>query len=159
MEPYIFDALNDTCYILPRAKLPNGLILNYETCPENFDNTTLKLVKYCCFFIIYGITQKLNMDKKDVIAFFQEMRIFFMTNIQTGLNNNAIEAKESAKSGSSKTIEKDKIDWMESNMEEVFEQHEISKLDIRRMYRYLDKNVKKDVAILSLDNDDDIDEE
>ena len=63
MEPYIFDALNDTCYILPRSKLPNGLILNYETCPENFDNTTLKLVKYCCFFIIYGITQKSNYIK------------------------------------------------------------------------------------------------
>ena len=63
MKPYIFDALNDTCYILPRAKIPNGLILNYETCPENFDNTTLKLVKYCCFFIIYGITQKSNYIK------------------------------------------------------------------------------------------------
>ena len=63
MKPYIFDALNDTCYILPRSKLPNGLILNYETCPENFDNTTLKLVKYCCFFIIYGITQKSNYIK------------------------------------------------------------------------------------------------
>jgi hypothetical protein len=63
MEPYTFDALNDTCYILPRAKIPNGLILNYETCPENFDNTTLKLVKYCCFFIIYGITQKSNYIK------------------------------------------------------------------------------------------------
>ena len=60
MKPYIFDALNDTCYILPRAKIPNGLILNYQTCPENFDNTTLKLVKYCCFIIIYGITQKSN---------------------------------------------------------------------------------------------------
>lgn len=63
MEPYIFYALNDTCYILPRSKLPNGLILNYETCPENFDNKTLKLVKYCCFFIIYGITQKSNYIK------------------------------------------------------------------------------------------------
>ena len=62
-KPYIFYALNDTCYILPRAKIPNGLILNYETCPENFDNTTLKLVKYCCFFIIYGITQKSNYIK------------------------------------------------------------------------------------------------
>ena len=59
-KPYLFYALNDSCYILPRAKIPNGLILNYETCPENFDNTTLKLVKYCCFIIIYGITQKSN---------------------------------------------------------------------------------------------------
>ncbi len=59
-KPYLFYALNDSCYILPRAKIPNGLILNYQTCPENFDNTTLKLVKYCCFIIIYGITQKSN---------------------------------------------------------------------------------------------------
>ena len=29
-------------------------------------------------------------------------------------------------------------------LEELFENYNISKLDIRRMYRYLDKNIKKD---------------
>jgi len=63
MKPYVFNALNDSCYILPRSKIPNGLVLTYETCPEHFDNTTLKLVKYCCFIIIYGVTQKSNNKK------------------------------------------------------------------------------------------------
>jgi hypothetical protein len=90
------------------------------------------------------------MDKKDLITFFQEMRIFFMTHLSTNHSKMG--------SGSIKTIEKEKTEWLESNMEELFEQYEVSKLDIRRMYRYLDKNVKKDIPILSLDNDDTEDE-
>lgn len=58
MQPYQINTFNNTCFILPRAKIPNGLHLTYDTCPEHFNNSTLKLVKYCCFIIIYGITQK-----------------------------------------------------------------------------------------------------
>ena len=56
MEQY----LNNTCFIYPRAKIPNGLYLTYDSCPERYDNHTPKLVKYCCFIIIYEITQSSN---------------------------------------------------------------------------------------------------
>jgi hypothetical protein len=58
------------------------------------------------------------MDKKDVITFFQELRMFFGTDFQ-----NQVESM--------------------NQVEELFENHNIRKLDIKRMYRYLDKNVKK----------------
>ena len=38
-------------------------------------------------------------------------------------------------------------------LEKVFETYNINKLDIKRIYRYLDKNIKKDAMI------DDIDDE
>jgi len=31
-------------------------------------------------------------------------------------------------------------------VEKIFENYDINKLDIKRMYRYLDKNVKKDAV-------------
>jgi uncharacterized protein (DUF433 family) len=37
--------------------------------------------------------------------------------------------------------------------EKIFEDYNISKLDIKRIYRYLDKNIKKEVIIYG---DDDI---
>jgi hypothetical protein len=55
------------------------------------------------------------MDKKDLVAFFQELRIFFGANEQN-----------------------DKL----NEIEKIFENDSISKLDIKRMYRYLDRNVK-----------------
>ena len=59
------------------------------------------------------------MDKKDLISFFQELRLFYGTNF---LN------------------EYDKM----NEIEKLFETYGINKLDIKRMYRYLDKNVKKE---------------
>jgi hypothetical protein len=35
---------------------------------------------------------------------------------------------------------------MMNDVEKIFENNDISKLDIKRMYRYLDKNVKKDLV-------------
>jgi len=68
---------------------------------------------------IFGLTQTLDMDKKDLISFFQELRLFYGANF---LN------------------EYDKI----NEIEKLFETYGINKLDIKRMYRYLDKNVKKE---------------
>jgi hypothetical protein len=59
------------------------------------------------------------MDKKDLISFFQELRLFYGVNF---LN------------------EYDKM----NEIEKLFETYGINKLDIKRMYRYLDKNVKKE---------------
>jgi hypothetical protein len=66
------------------------------------------------------MSQQLNMDKKDLIAFFQELRMQMMT-------ENATETM--------------------TQIECLFENYNITKLDVRRMYRFLDKNIKKDAAL------------
>jgi hypothetical protein len=60
------------------------------------------------------------MDKKDTISFFQELRLFY---------------------GPDFWMEPDKV----SHIEKMFENYNIDKLEIKRMYRYLDKNAKKDI--------------
>jgi len=40
-----------------------------------------------------------------------------------------------------------------NSVEKVFETYDINKLDIKRIYRYLDKNVKKDVVVDDFDDD------
>ena len=86
---------------------------------------TKVLTKYSTEFnnivFIYGICQQLDMDKKDIISFFQELRLYFGKNFY------------------------DSSDLGE--IEKIFEGYNISKLDIKRMYRYLDKNVKKEDII------------
>lgn len=70
---------------------------------------------------IYGMCQDLDMDKKDLIAFFQELRIYYGENFQSQAD-------------------------ILNQVEESFENNNVSKLDIKRMYRYLDKNVKKTIT-------------
>jgi hypothetical protein len=64
----------------------------------------------------------MDMDKNDIIAFFQELRLKSLNNKNIGF------------------------------IDKIFEEYEISKLDIKRFYRYLDKNIKKDI-ILEEDSD------
>lgn len=78
---------------------------------------------------VYGLCQILDMDKKDLVAFFQELRLYFGVNF---LN---------------------KADKM-SLVEKVFENYTINKLDVKRIFRYLDRNVKTDV-IDGIDEDED----
>jgi hypothetical protein len=61
------------------------------------------------------------MDKKDLIAYFQELRMQYGLQGDEFLNN---------------------INIMNS-LEKMFETYEITKLDIKRIYRYIDRNVKK----------------
>jgi hypothetical protein len=70
---------------------------------------------------IFSLTQTLDMDKKDLIAFFQELRLFYGTNFYNEYNKM-------------------------NETEKLFETYGINKLDIKRMYRYLDKNVKKEIV-------------
>ena len=80
---------------------------------------------------IYDLCQKMDLDKKDLISFFHDMRIFFKERNQDVVNDtNVLNALES-----------------------IFESYDINKLDIKRMYRYLDRNVKKDVVIDELDDE------
>jgi len=75
---------------------------------------------------IYHLCQELDMDKKDVVALFQELRLFYGDH------------------------------WNEhmAEIEQMFENTNIDKLDIKRMYRYLDKNVKREVVYEEEDSDD-----
>ena len=62
-------------------------------------------------------------NKKDLIAFFQELRFIYGLEFY---NNMEILGK----------------------VEKMFETYNINKLDIKRMYRYLDKNIKKELGQL-----------
>jgi hypothetical protein len=76
------------------------------------------------------------MDRKDVIAFFQELRLHFGSGTDTDFMQASPE--------------------ISAQIEEFFEDYDITKLDVKRMYRYLDKNVKKETAVITdLDFDDD----
>ena len=78
--------------------------------------------EYNNILFIYHLCQELDMDRKDLLSFFQELRLFY------------------GKDGMSSAEKMNKID-------RLFENYEIDKLDIKRIYRYLDKNVKKEAAI------------
>jgi hypothetical protein len=80
---------------------------------------------------IYDLCQKLDMDKKDLLSLFQEMRIFYLSKKLDIVND---------------------VNVLNS-VEKVFESYDINKLDIKRMYRYLDKNVKKEVTIDELEDE------
>ena len=109
----------------------------HNTFPNNTFNPseirfTKVLTKYSTEYnntlFIYNMCKELDMDKKDLIAFFQEMRLFYGKDFFNNLEILGV-------------------------VEKMFENYNISKLDIKRMYRYLDKNVKKDAVCI-----DDIDE-
>ena len=82
---------------------------------------------------IHDLCKKMDMDRKDLVAFFQEMRIFYIEKNADFINDSA-------------TM---------NSIETIFENYEINKLDIKRIYRYLDRNVKKtetkDIDDLDLD--------
>jgi replication factor C subunit 1 len=86
--------------------------------------------EYNNMLFIYNLCQELEMDKKDLVAMFQEIRL------RNGddFNNKSEPLAE---------------------IEKIFENYNITKLDIKRMYRYLDKNIKKETAITGEDDDDD----
>lgn len=79
--------------------------------------------EYNNMMFIYSLCLNLDLDKKDLIAMFQELKIF----------NNMIDVTKAAE-------ELTKI-------EKIFQDMNITKLDIKRIYRYLDKNVQKDEII------------
>ena len=106
--------------------------LYHDTFPENANQFvpsevrfTKVLTKYSTEYnnqqFVYSVCQDLDMDKKDLIAFFQELRFFFGADFQNNVESMAQVCK-------------------------LFENNNIGKLDIKRMYRYLDNNSKKTAA-------------
>jgi hypothetical protein len=114
----------------------------YHLCKNSMQKTpedvrfTKVLTKYSTEYnnieFIYELCQKMDMDKKDLISFFHEMRIFYADKNLDIINDTNVL----------------------NTLEKLFENYEINKLDIKRMYRYLDRNVKKEVAV-----DGDLDDE
>jgi DNA polymerase III delta prime subunit len=82
--------------------------------------------EYNNMLFVYNLCQELDMDKKDMLAMFQELRMIYGADFY------------------------EKAEKM-AEVEKLFEDYNISKLDIKRIYRYLDKNVKKETLIQSLD--------
>lgn len=74
--------------------------------------------EYNNMIFINNLCQELNMDKKDLISFFRELQFY--------LGKNFTENQE-----------------IMNEIEKKFETYNINKLDIKRIYRYLDKNIKK----------------
>ncbi len=70
---------------------------------------------------INDMCKRLDMDKKDLMAFFQDMRVYYNSKSADFLNDAQIV----------------------NSLETIFGHYEISKLDIKRIYRYLDRTVKK----------------
>ena len=111
----------------------------HDTFPENKNSFnpvdevrfTKVLTKYSTEYnnivFIYELCQQLDMDKKDLIAFFQELRLFFGKDFYENSDLQKIE--------------------------DIFEPYSINKLDIKRIYRYIDKNVKKDIIVDFNDSD------
>ncbi len=84
--------------------------------------------EYNNIMFIYALVQEMEMDRKDIIAFFQEMRLYFGEDFYN------------------------KTEKM-TDIETIFEDTNINKLDIRRMYRYLDKTVKRDSAASAIEDE------
>jgi len=87
--------------------------------------------EYNNMVFIYSLSQVLDLDKKDMLIMFQELRTY------------------------SNYYEKN-INSQKNILEETFENYEITKLDIRRIYRYLDKNIKKEISSEDLDETEDV---
>jgi hypothetical protein len=113
----------------------------HDNFPENKNASTNEIrftkvltkysTEYNNMLFIYSLSQELEMDKKDLFTMFQELRLFYGADF---CNNEKL-----------------------NEVEKIFENYNITKLDIKRMYRYLDKNVKKDILNtddLLEDNDD-----
>ena len=96
---------------------------NYEPEEVRFTKVLTKYsTEYNNTLFIYALSQELDLDKKDLISLFQEIRLYY---------------------------DKDNINNVEilNKLEMFFQDYDINKLDIKRLYRYLDKNVKKDAEI------------
>jgi hypothetical protein len=126
--------------------------LFHDTFPESHNQFkpnevrfTKVLTKYSTEYnniiFIYNLCQEIEVDKKDLVTMFQELRLF-----NQYIDN---QNKEFAKGNKDFIVQ-------EFDIENIFENSNITKLDIRRMYRYLDKNIKKESG---KNLDDDLEEE
>lgn len=123
---------------------------------------------------IYNLCQNMDMDKKDLIAYFQETRLQvqeIMSEIEerdiinalaavevpirtkrlfdsgSGTSSPPVIAVKKSTAASSKTTTSMDLEVL-SKVEKQLGNYSITRLDIKRIYRYLDKNVKKDAVCI-----------
>ena len=95
---------------------------------------------------LYGLCQKMNMDKNDLVAFFHEMRIVYGSNPVSSNGPSLVGQGPGPGPGTTnnpKCKVNKNMEWI-LKMEEALAKDNIDLLDIKRMYRFLDKNVKKE---------------
>jgi hypothetical protein len=85
--------------------------------------------EYSNLMFLFKLCQTLDMDKKDMLSFFQELRLFY---------------------GSDFLNKSEKL----NDAELLFEDTDINKSVIKRIYRYLDKNMKPEQALIGAEEDD-----
>jgi len=92
--------------------------------------------EYNNILFFFNLSQQLDMERKDVVAFFQDLQYYY---------------------GEQFYLDTDKM----NHVEKAFENYKITKLDVKRIYRFLEKNVKKeeedmiesfDVIQMNIDN-------
>ena len=127
---WIFNEISSLIKTFYNNKLYHSHFTNKKSYHHEDIRFTKVLTKYSTEYnnqlFINNLCLELNMDKKDVFAFFQELRL----SLQNVDESDFLLNTENA-----------------NYIESLFEGYDISKLDIKRMYRFLDKNVKKDAII------------
>lgn len=92
------------------------------------------------------------MDKKDLLSMFQELRIQYFAGIDSvtcGTTNQP------------STLDKTRLNDLCNKIEAIFHHSSIDHLDVKRVFRYLDKNVKRETVVeapVMEDDDDEVNE-
>jgi hypothetical protein len=95
---------------------------------------------------LYNMCQELDMDKKDVVAFFQELRLLLgisadgMKMLASQKTASAASASVAAASTATVPGTGPGTQTVFEHLDELFQATDINRLDIKRMYRFLDKN-------------------
>jgi DNA polymerase III delta prime subunit len=127
---WIFNEMSSLIKTFYNNKLYHDAKFDKKTIHHENIRFTKVLTKYSTEYnnqlFLTNLSLELNLDTKDLIAFFQELRTQLERDCEGDFMNDANNIQ---------------------SIEELFEGYEISKLDVKRMYRFLDKNVKKDALI------------
>ena len=127
---WIFNEISSLIKTFHTNKLYHDAPFEKKTIHHEDIRFTKVLTKYSTEYnnqlFLTNLSLELNMDTKDLVAFFQELRI----KMEKQCDGDVLNDNENIK-----------------YIEQLFEGYEISKLDIKRMYRFFDKNVKKDAIL------------
>ena len=136
---YLFHGWKSTLTLLPSSQISptNEPTAPSSSCiPQPLQKKDIRFTKiltkysteYGNMIFLYFLCEEMGMEKKDVIAFFQEMRLYFKS------HPNAPKTP-----GGTKGIEFD-TPHVITEMEKIFQPgHNIDRLEIRRMYRFLNQ--------------------
>ena len=136
---WIFNEMSSLIKTFHNNKMYHAFVSNHTKRTESDSvRFTKVLTKYSTEYnnimFVFMLCQEMEMEKADMVAFFQELRLAYGADF---FNKN------------------DKLNVAEK----IFSNTNITKLDIKRVYRYLDKNVKRGTPVISdelLSDDEDV---